>query len=443
VPLRYRIVRQLLRIWFAAVFRKIRLLGAHDEAGSSATVLLVSHPPRLLDVLLLLASFDRQLHCVVDSKTVSGFARQFLAWSLGMIPDTSSASVRPRAGVGACQELLESEETVVVFAKPQGEDGKPSDQLMAIARMALEVESTPPARTESATLPVHLLIPFAHVDEALIHFGEPILPRDFLPPPGGTLEPQVIALALEFSRACQVNPFALRQDDLVQVLADLAEILRSDLGDQWASRTNWKQSLQGFTLSRFVAEWAEQANRLDPENLVSLREALEAYRAARRRWSLRAIQIESAEWTRSTLWWALAWVESTLGLPVACYGLVNHVPALLVISLTGLWRRLRKPARPRDWAAPALIVLLCYAGAISLANHWFGRSTAGYYAVTLPTSGLYLWRYAWLWRHRTRLLLQQLFASTSEGRLRRVRQGLVARVEAARNAYAETLGVAH
>ncbi len=440
MPLQYRIVRQLLRIWFAPVFRKIRLLGAQDEAGASATVLLVSHPPRLLDVLLLVASFDQQLHCVVDPKTVSGFARQFLAWSLGMIPDTSSAAMRPRAGVEACHELLESEGTVVVFAGLQGENGSPSDQLIAVARMALEVESTPSARTESAILPVHLLIPLGRFSEALIHFGEPVFPRDLLPLPGGTLDPQVTELALEFSRACQVNPFALQQDDLVQVLADLAEILRSDLAEKWASRPNWKQSPEGFTLSGFVAEWAQQANRLDPERLVTLREALDAYRAARRRCSLRAIQIERAGWTRSTLQRVLAWVESALGLPVACYGLLNNVPALLLISLTGLWR---KPARPREWAAAVLIVVACYAGLIALANHWFGRSTAGYYAVTLPTSGLYLWRYAWLWRHRTRLLMHQLFASTSEGRLRRSRRELIARVEAGRNVYAETLGVAH
>jgi hypothetical protein len=433
----------LLCIWFAAVFRKVRLLGAVEEAGSGATVLLVSHPPRLLEALLLVASFDRQLHCLIDAKTVSGPARQFLAWGLGMMPDSSNASARPRAGVEACHQFLESEGTIVVFAEPQAEHGNPSDQLIAVARMALEVESKPPLGTESAVLPVHLLIPFARFSEAFIHFGEPVFPRDFLPPPGGPLDPQVTELAFELSRACQVNPFALRQDDLVQVLADLAEIMRSDLADEWAFRRNWKQSLEGFTLSRFVAQWAEQANRLDADSLVSMREALAAYREARRRWSLRAIQIESAEWTRSTLRRALAWVESALGLPVACYGLLNHVPAWLLISITGLWRKLRRAERSGAWPATALILLACYAAAIALAYHWFGRSTAGYYAVTLPISGLYLWRYAWLWRHRTRLLLQDLFAPAGESRLRRWRKELIARVDAARNAYAETLGVAH
>jgi 1-acyl-sn-glycerol-3-phosphate acyltransferase len=442
MPLRYRIVRRLLRIGFAAVFRKIRLLGAEDEAASGATVLLVSHPPRLLDVLLLVASFDRQLHCLIDAKTVRGLAGQFLAWSLGVIPYTSSVDGPSRAGIEACREWLESKGTVVVFAYPDAKEGNASERLTSVARMALEVESRS-ASVESAILPVHLLVPLARFHEALIHFGEPVFPQDFLSLPGGELDQQTTELVRVLSHVCRVNPFALRQDDLVQLLADVAEILCSDLAEEWASRPNWKQTVEGFTLSRFLTEWAEQTNRLDPDQLVTLRQRLNAYREGRRRWSLETIQIENAEWMKSTLRRVLAWVESALGLPVASYGFLNHVPARLLISVTGLRQKPGEPVRPGEWAAAAFIVIACYAGAIALVNHWFGRSTAGYYAGTLPASGFYLWRYTWLWRHRTRLLLQDLFAPWVESRLRRMRKELITRVQAARNAYADVLAVAH
>jgi hypothetical protein len=139
----------------------------------------------------------------------------------------------------------------------------------------------------------------------------------------------------------------------------------------------------------------------------------------------------------------LAWIEIALGLPVACYGFLNHVPAGLLVSVTGMKRKPGKEVKPLEWAAAAFLILACYAGAIALVHHWFGRSTAGYYAVTLPASGLYLWRYAWLWRHRTRLLLQGLYAPWAETRLRRMRKELIARVGAARNTYADVLAVAH
>jgi len=443
MPLRYRIVRQLLRIWFAARFRKIRLLGAEDEAASGATVLLVSQPPRILDFLLLVAGVDRQLHCLIEASTASGLAGRFLTQTLGVITYASGVGAPSGAGIEACRELLETKGTVVIFANPEAKGGSASERLTSVARIALEVESRSPAAVESAILPVHVLIPLARSNEALIHFGEPAFPLDFLPLPGQELDQQVTELARVLSQLCSVNPFALRQHDLAQLLAELAEILRRDLADEWASRPNWKQTVEGFTLSRFLAEWAEQTNRVDPDKLVTLRQALNACREARRRWSLDCIQVENAAWTRSILRRALAWVESALGLPVACYGFLNHVPAGFLIFLTGLWQKAGRQARPGEWVAAAFLVLACYAGAIALVNHWFGRSSAGYYAVTLPASGLYLWRYAWLWRHRTRLLLQRLFAPLAETRLRRMRKELLTRVGAARNAYTDVLAAAH
>jgi hypothetical protein len=442
MPLRYRIARRLLRIWFAAVFRKIRLLGAEDEAASAATLLLVCHPPSILDILLLVASFDRELHCLIDAKTASGLTRQLLSWSLGVIACTSGEGAASGAGIEDCRELLESKGTVVAFANP---DAKADawERLVSVARIALEMESRSPAAVESAILPVHLLIPFARFNEALIHFGEPVFPQDFLAQPGRELEQKATELARALSHACNANPFALQQHDLVQLLADLAEILRSDLADEWASRPNWKQTVEGFTLSRFLTEWAEQTNRVDPDKLVALRQALNAYREARRCWSLETIQIANAAWNRSTFRRALAWLESALGLPVACYGFLNHIVPGLVVSFMGVGQKPASQVRPREWAVGALIVLVWYAGAIALVNHWFGRSTAGYYAVTLPTSGAILYLYAWLWRHRTRLLLRDLFAPSAESRLRRMRKELIARVGSARNAYAEVLAVAN
>ena len=442
MPLQYRIVRRLLRIWFAIRFRNIRLLGAEDEAASGATLLLVSHPPRILDILLLVASVDRQLHCLIDAPMASGLALRFLAQSLGVVVYTSGVGAPSGAAIETSRELLASKGTVVLFANLGAKDGSASDRLTSVARVALEVESRFPASVESAILPVHVLIPLARFNEALIHFGEPAFPQDFLPLPGRELDQQVTELARVLSHLCCVNPFALRHHDLAQLLADLAEILRTDLAVEWASRPNWKQTVEGFTLSRFLAEWAQQTNRVDPDRLVTLRQALNACREAHRHRSLNTIQTENAAWARSTLRRALAWVESALGLPVACYGFLNHLPARLLISVTGLWQKLGRQARPGEWAMATFFVLTCYAGAIALVNHWFGRSAAGYYAVTLPISGLYLWRYASLWRHRTRLLLQHVFAPLAESRLRRMRKELIARVGAARNAYADLLAVA-
>lgn len=444
MPLRYTIVRLLLRVWFGLVYGKVRLLGASDEvAASGAALLVVGHPARLLDVLLLVASLDRQLHLLVDPAIVSGPARRFLAQTLGMITDSVDGPERDCAGIRACRELLECEEAVVVFTHAAGEMGNPQPRLDALARMALEVEASPASALDIAMLSVHLLAPFAPLGETLIHFGEPIFPHDLVPSRDEPLEQRTAELSASLNQACAANPFALRRDDVDHLLNDLTDVLRSDLAAEWASRSDWKQTVEGFTLSRFVVEWVEHANRVDPHKLVTLREALDVHREARRSDWQRSFEMESAVWTQSIVRRLLTLLESALGLPVASYGLINHLPAGLLIFLTGLWGRLKKRTTPSVWAAAVAILLSSYAGAIVLVNHRFGRSAAGYYAVTLPLSGTYLWRYVWLWRHRTRLLLQDLFASRNALRLRRMRKQLLAQVAAARDAHADTLGLAH
>ncbi len=440
MPLGYTIVRLLLRVWFGVVYGKIRLLGAADEAASGAAVLVVGHPPRLFDVLLLVAGLDRQLHCLVDPAIVRGLALRFLVRSLGTIPDAPGGW---EDAIHACRESLEREETIVVFTQGPGDIGDAQPRLTALARMALDVESRRSSPLEIAVLPVHVMMPFAPLSEALIHFGEAIFPRDLLSSGHSAPEERAAELRAALSQACEANPFALRREDVDHLLGDLTQVLRSALAAEWEARPDWKQTVEGFTLSRFVAAWVEQANRFDPHKLVALRETLDTYREAQRRYALRTFEIENAPWMRSMVRRALAWMESVLGLPVACYGLVSHLPAGLLALLSGLWGRLKKRTRPGEWAVGVALVVSSYAAMIAFVSHRFGRSAAGYYAVTLPLSGIYLWRYTWLWRHKTHLLLQQLLAPRHQTRLWRRRKQLLVQVEAARNAYADTLGLAH
>ena len=68
----------------------------------------------------------------------------------------------------------------------------------------------------------------------------------------------------------QENAFQLRPADLDYFLADLEEVLRAGLQEDWASRPDWKQDTEGFVLSRLVTEWVKQANYFNPEKLVTL-----------------------------------------------------------------------------------------------------------------------------------------------------------------------------
>ena len=124
VDVAYRIIRILLRLWFALFFRKIRLLEEGFPAAGPV-ILVIDHPVGFLDALILVAAFERQLQCVVEQKSVQGPIRDLFARALGMIvypPDEESR----QAAVESCCRLLSQQCAVVLFAEPANTQGSES-----------------------------------------------------------------------------------------------------------------------------------------------------------------------------------------------------------------------------------------------------------------------------------------------------------------------------
>ncbi len=193
-----------------------------------------------------------------------------------------------------------------------------------------------------------------------------------------------------------------------------------------------------------MVEWAEQMNYLHPGLLVSLRESLEAWREARRLGSLHRLEVEGAgAWLNWPVGRGIVWLESVAGFAVASYGLLNHLVAIALLYLAGLLKKESDRDRITEWLARGLVVLACYAVEIFLVGRSWGRRAAGYYAPTLPLSGLYLWRYAWLLRHRTRFAFLSLNLSAETTLTQRRRKDLLHEINLALDHYAEELGLPH
>ncbi len=409
-------------------------------------MLLISHPASFLDALILIAAFDRQMHCLLDRRLFRGPWRGLLARGLRMIADEREGAGRQATLDASCQ-VLAGRGAVVVFAEQQREEDEAPPRLaLKAATLALESELRHSGQLGLAIFPTHLYLPVAPLQssELLIHIDAPLYPLEFLPPGSEELSDRSRALATALEAACRQNAFRLQPGEVEQFLSDLEEVLRSDLEEDWASRPNWKQNVESFRLSRFVAEWVEEINYLNPGRLVALRKFLQAYREARRRWSLRQLRVETAgEWLKSRRRRMLVWGESVLSLPLAGWGMINHLLLWPLLSWSGLLKKNSGRSVKVEWLLRALAVLVCYAGQISLCGHWLGRSWAGYYALTLPLSGAYLWRYVWLLRSRTRLLLIAVRVPPQAAKLRRMRKELHREVNAARDVYADALGVPH
>jgi len=442
----YRFFRWLVRLWFALSFRKIRLLHAESLAGSGPAILGVSHPASFLDALIVVAVLDREVHCLLDPRLMRGALRGLLARGLGMIPYELEDKIG-RSALDVCCVLLAREKALVTFAeqrqtKPAGQAG----HALTAASIAMEAESRHAGQLGLSVFPIHVFLPVtrSQSSELMIYVDSPLVPQEYRSRASGDARDRVQELAAELERRYRANAFRLHPPDLQQVLSDLEEVLRTDLEEDWASRTNWKQEVAGFQLSRFVAGWVEQLNYLNPGRLVALRESLDRWREIRRQGALRQYQVEAAgAWLNLPGRRAAVWFETLLGSPIALFGLVNHLLILLLLSWAGLLKKESNRDRTLEWALRALLGLGCYAGQILLVAHLLGRPVAGYYAPALPLSGLYLWRYAWLLRHRTRPVLLALTLPAQAAKVRRMRKELVAEVNQHLALHAETLGVAH
>ena len=185
-------------------------------------------------------------------------------------------------------------------------------------------------------------------------------------------------------------------------------------------------------------------NYLNPGRLVSLRQSLDAWRSARRRWALHRLEVEGAGgWSSWPLGRGVVWLETVAGFAAAFYGLVNHLPAIALLYVTGLMKKESGRDKIMEWLARGLILLGWYAVAILLVTHGWGRRAAGYYAPTLPVSALYLWRYAWLSQHQTRVAFLSLRVSAEAAKVKRLRKDFLHEMNDALDCQAEMLGLPH
>jgi hypothetical protein len=442
----FRICRALLRVWFALSFRKLRVLHAAALSDSGPALLAVSHPASFLDALILVAALKRPVRCLLERKFVRGHVSQVLARALDMIilePELSGW--RPTLEV--CDAVLAVQGAVLTFADQRAAGpGEPASLAMTPAAIAVEMEARHAGQLQLRLFPVHLFLPVerAQSRELLIYVDSPVVPEEIRTQAGGELPYQVRVLAAMIEGNWRENAFRLQPHDLAQFLDDLEEVLRVELEEDWAERPNWKQSSEGFSLSQFVADWAEQLNSLNPGRLVTMRESLEAWREARRRHSLRQIEVELASsWLNSPLRRVAIWLETLVGFFVALYGLINHLLMLLILYLARSFHREEPRERSLEWTIRAGVAMGCYILQTWLVAHFWGRAAAGYYLPTLPVSGAYLWRYAWLIPKRTRLAYLAARLPGEAARVRRRRREFVAGMNESLDLHADFLSVPH
>lgn len=407
VPVTYRAVRAILRFGVWLFIPKLRVLHQEKLEQSGPAILLITHPQSLPIALLLIAAFERPVHCLLPVRQLDGIIGK-LAGLIPGIRTYDSLSKEQESLLNPCRRVLEKQGIIALFAGKFKQNGGHRAPIADFAaRLSLEAIMSGQGATQPAICPIHwFLRTERRGSEPLMYVDGPIEVRPFLPRIGEDVAEAPLRLAEIVQRAIGANVFALTEPEAERFSMELEDLSREDLQEQWAHRPEWKQQVEEFKLSSFVRPWIDEQNRTDPARLVELREAMNNYREVRRRCSMGQLILEAAgSWQTSTLHLAGAWAETLLGFPVALYGAVNHIPAEITLAVSGLFKNSSKRDPKVEWLLRIFIVLSFYTAQIFLVHMEWGRAAAGYYALTLPVSGVYLWRYGWLIKHRSQVLV--------------------------------------
>jgi hypothetical protein len=432
-------------VWISLFVRKIRVANPAVLPEAGAAMLLIGHPASFIDAVTLIAAFEREVICLLDRRLLRGLLRATLARFFGMIPFEVEGEGF-RGAMERAQAVLRSGQTLIVFASDQpAKPGETATSFSQPAAMAMQAEAQSSGELWLEVFPVHVFLPGAQLSscEMLIYLDAPLIPREYLAR-GKNLTEQARALAAAAEESCRQNVLRLQPEDIRHFLSDLEELLRADLQETWEAKPNWKQKVDGFVLSQFVGECIEQLNGIHPGELVALRDLLATYREGQRRCGLAQLELEQVqEWLHSSWRRILCWVGSVVGFPLAAYGAVNHLVPAIIMYFTGLFENKEGQNQTAKWALRAVILLGSYALQILICAYWLGRTITGYYAPLLPLSGVLLLGYLWLVWYRTRFLLLDFRSARLSAKLVPMRQELIRELNAARDAYAETLGLAH
>ncbi|MCL5670214.1 MAG: hypothetical protein M1423_02795 [Acidobacteria bacterium] len=409
LPATYRVMRTLVRFGLRIFYSRLRLLNRERLDQGGPAILIVTHPRSLIVALLLISALDRQVHCLLPARETRGILRKLAAWALG-IQSFDFTHEEQNSRLYPCMSILADQGVIALFAEQVPQNGTQHAPVADfVARLAVEVILQGMDRMQPLIYPLHCLLgtvlrgtaPVMCIDSA-------IQAQDFLPKAGEDLAEVSRNLVQTIQSAIRTNVFGLADQIMEHFSSELENLSREHLRQQWSQRPNWKQRPEELELSSFVRRWLAEQNRTDPALLVELRNLLESHREARRQCSMAQLIVEaSGPWAASSQRVATAWIEMVLGFPVALYGLINHFPALAILSISKLLRH--SPGRdPKvEWLLRIFTVLSAYTAQIFVAHFWWGRAVAGYYALTLPVSGAYLWRYQWFLRRRVHVLFRQ------------------------------------
>jgi hypothetical protein len=309
--------------------------------------------------------------------------------------------------------------------------------------MALELEHRHGGKLGLRVVPVGLTYSAKEIyrSNALANFGEPIVAAEFIEGYAERRKECIVRMTGEIERRIQSLILHIPKLEETRIVEGVKRLYfdRLLLGNRISHEPVAGQAKE-LQLSQQIAETVDRVYRTQPERTATFVTKLDFYErwCARLRISHDALELfpHTKKLAGQTTEWAFI---AIVGAPIALYGWLHRLIPYALIKWAE--RKFTMPGRRKAQASTTAIAAgvvgfgVCYAIYIAIFQWLFGWPASGWYALSLPVSGLlahyYLGEVRRLWAavHTTAVLFRAPFAAK---RLLTMRAELISEIETVR-----------
>jgi 1-acyl-sn-glycerol-3-phosphate acyltransferase len=330
-PASYRLFRLLARFLAGLFYRRVEVIGRERVPATGPLVVAANHQQGLMDGLLLAATLPRRLRPIAKAPLfryplIGQFARLAGAIPVHRRQDEGRGPVDNDTMFGAAYRALAEGEALLIF--PEGMS-QPEPALMPLrtgaARLVLgsggSGGGSAGSRPRATLLPVGLMFHEPgtfRVGSAVVLIGEPVPTEDFEARPEG--DETVRRLTARLDAALRRLIVEARDRHTLDLVLAAEAIWREEAPEVAAdplARTTWRQ--RAARAHAYLAAF-------EPARLSALRQRLERYVGELEGTGLTDRDLSQGYQLRAVLRYALRQgLALVLGLPLALWGLVNHI----------------------------------------------------------------------------------------------------------------------
>jgi 1-acyl-sn-glycerol-3-phosphate acyltransferase len=390
----YAVIKVIVGSGLRIFFQEIQVRNLEQIPTKGPFIVTSNHPNDKLDALIIGRSVPRKIHFLA-----AGFLFEFkvLNWifrSTGTIPvyrkhESTDAKDQNIKSFAACFEVLEKKGAIAVF--PEGAthlDRQVKQLKTGTSRIAFEAEAKNNWQLGLKIVPVGLNFyhPTKIRGKVFVNFGKPIPVADFRGEYEQDPEKAIHQLTHSISRKIQDHIIHLESESLQQLLGDLEHIYKGHLSEQLSQEA----PISEFIVSKRIAEAVQYYYENDPVKIAQIWGMIENYKRKLRVMGVGDTIVREYQQRGIIIRGLLALFTSVLGMPIALYGWLNSLPAIILTLLFSHRKAntLTKIALIK-FMTGLLIFPIMYILQILAFNIFFITELTLAYAISLPLTGYF------------------------------------------------------